>query len=231
MQRYIFADTETTDAGPDAAVCEIGWIETDENFNEISRIESLIDPEKSIDPAASGVHGLTNEDVGHCPTLDEFFHVQTEGCFGSLLDGHIVLIGHNIAFDSRFFKPYIPGKLTEVCTLRWSRKLYPDLSNHKLSTLKYAAHLPRDTGDSHRVMADIQDALNLTMHICRTQGLTLPELVAKSQEPMLIEYMAFGKHKGEHFSKVPKSYLRWMANTMTDMDMDLAHTVAYYLSR
>lgn len=231
MKRYIFADTETTDAGPDAAVCEIGWIEADENFNEISRIESLIDPQKPIDPAASGVHGLIYKDVEHAPTLDEFFHTQLEGCFGSLLEGDIVLIGHNISFDSRFFKPYIPGRLTEVCTLRWSRKLYPDLSNHKLSTLKYAAHLPRGNGDSHRVMTDVEDAKNLASHICRAQGMTLPELVERSQEPMLIEYVSFGKHKGDRFANVPKAYLRWMANNFTDMDMDTAHTVAYYLSR
>ena len=228
--RFIFVDTETTSDDESAAVCEIGWIETDEHFNEVARIESLIDPQKPIEPSASGVHGIVDEDVQHCPTLDEFFREKDQRCFGSLLDGEVVAIGHNVQFDTRFVKPYIPNLAHEVCTLRWSRKLYPDSKNHRLSTMKYLVNLPRNNGDSHRVMVDVEDALNLTKHICAMTGMNLKELVAASAEPMLVERMAFGKHKGMLMQDVPRSYLQWMAREM-QLDKDMAHTVAYYLAK
>lgn len=228
--RFIFADTETTHAREGAAVCEVGWIETDSGFEELGRVESLIDPQSPICPSASGIHGIVDADVQDKPTMGEFFTSNHEMCWGKLIDGDVTLIGHSIAFDKKFLAPYIPNMVGEICTLRWSRRLWPDAPDHKLSTMKYLLNLPRGNGDSHRVMVDVEDALNLTKAICEKAELTLTQLAEESKKPFLVEYAAFGKHKGEHFSDVPKSYLRWMSFNM-EMDKDLAHTVAFYLQQ
>jgi uncharacterized protein (DUF3820 family) len=42
-----------------------------------------------------------------------------------------------------------------------------------------------------------------------------------SADPILLYKCGFGKHLGTLWSDVPKSYLNWAINNMTDMDDDL----------
>lgn len=221
---YYFADSETTDAGPTASVVEIGWIKTDENFQILEQVESLIDPQQMISPGASGIHGLVNADVENAPTLKEFFTEDDPSCHGKLLDSPAVIIGHRIDFDMRFLAPYFATPPIRLCTLRWARKLYPDADDHKLSTLIFALNLPRSPG-AHRVMADIWSAYYLCRHICERTHMTLPELAAASEQPMELAVYPFGKHKGTPFRQVPKSYLRWARENMKDLDIDMSYTL------
>lgn len=226
--RYLFADTETTGVNADDKVVEIGWIETDENFNEIARFESLIDPQRLVAPEASAVHGLTNADLEHAPTIEEFFSEDAEGCYGKLIEEPVVLIGHRIGFDHRFLKPFITNVVQELCTLRWIRKLYPDMGNHQLQTAIFALNLPRSEG-AHRVMADVLTAFHLTQHLCERTGLSLRQLTEASYEPFPMATMPFGKHKGQPIDSVPPGYLRWMLKEM-QLDMDLQFSVEQALN-
>lgn len=221
--RFIFADTETTGVNEDDKVVEVGWVETDENFNIIAQHESLIDPQRFISPESSGVHGLVNADVENSPTIEEYFSLDDPSCFGAPISDPMVLIGHRISFDHRFLKPYFTNIVQELCTLRWFRRLYPDLQNHQLNTSIYALDLPRSSG-AHRVMGDVMTAYHLTKHLCDRTGLGLRELAVASAAPMLVTHMIMGKHKGELITEVPKSYLRWMIDKM-DMDSDLKFSV------
>ena len=220
---YCFADTETTDATPERGVCEVGWVITDENFNILEQVESLIDPQRPIKPSASGIHGLVDSDVASSPTLEEFFSLDEPGCHGEKLPGDLVVLGHRISFDTAALAPFVDGKFVEACSLRWARRVYPDIEDHKLQTLIYALNLPRSTG-AHRVLADVYSAYHLTKHLCEHLGLTLRQYAEASQEPFLLVTMPFGKHKDEKFSAIPSSYLRWIQNNL-DLDGDLKHTV------
>jgi exodeoxyribonuclease X len=228
-QTFIFADTETTDAGPTASVCEVGWIRTDDQFNILETVESLIDPQQMISPGASGIHGLTNKEVEDSPTLKEFFTVSDPTCYGKLLPDNGVIIGHRISFDMRFLAPYFRSPPQELCTLRWARKIYPHADDHKLSTLIYALDLPRSAG-AHRVLADVMSAYHLCRHICERVGMTLPELAQASAAPMEIHTFPFGKHKGVAFSDVPHNYLKWAKREMKDLDQDMLYSIALHLN-
>lgn len=221
---YYFADTETTGVDPSATACEIGWIKTDENFKVLEQVESIVDPEQMISPAASGIHGLVWDDCKSYPTLKEFFTEDDPSCHGKLLEAPAVIIGHRIAFDVRFLGPYFKQPPAELCTLRWARKLYPDADNHQLSTLIFALDLPRSEG-AHRVMADIWSAYYLCKHICDRTGYTLGQLAKASLAPMEVPVLSFGKHKGTPFREVPKSYLGWMRREMKDLDADIKYTI------
>lgn len=224
----IVADTETTCATPERGVCEVGFVFVDKLGNVLSEHESLIDPQKPISPAASGVHGLTNDDVADAPTLAEFFSDAGEGCYGGKLKGPIVVIGHRIGFDTHTLKDHVDGEIFELCTLRWIRRLYPDMDNHQLSTAMFALGLPRPK-DAHRVMSDVYSALYLAKHIAERVGVDLLELARLSQEPFELARYPFGKHKGTPFIDVPKSYLRWARDNLTDIDQDLQHTIKMYV--
>lgn len=228
-QTYIVADTETTDAGPTASVCEVGWIRIDENFNILETIESIIDPGQMITPGASGIHGLTNKDCDAFPTLREFFTEDDPSCYGKMLPADSVIIGHRISFDMRFLAPAFEAPPLELCSLRWARKLYPSADDHKLSTLIFALDLPRSAG-AHRVLADVMSSYYLCRHICDRTGYTLAQLAEASKEPMEIDVMPFGKHKGMKFSEVPKGWLRWARDNMKDLDADMSYTLRLHLN-
>ena len=218
---YMVADTETTDATPERGVCEIGWIVIDENWNILEQVESLIDPQKPISPAASGIHGLTNEDVQDSPTLHEFF--TEPSCYGRNFHGPVTLIGHRIGFDRPAFEPYVNGEVFELDTLRFARFCYPEADNHQLSTLKYALGLPKDQGTAHRVLADVMVTYHLAKHLAERMGMSLPELAERAKTPLPAHSLPFGKHRGEPLAQVPKSYLRWaLSNTQMDEDFVVA---------
>lgn len=229
---YFVADSETTDAGPTASVCEIGWIRIDEDFNILETVESLIDPQQMISPGASGIHGLVNADVQDSPTLEEFFTVDdpTCYCYGKMLPDNAVVIGHRISFDMRFMAPYFSTPPLELCTLRWARKLYPTADDHKLSTLIFALDLPRSAG-AHRVLADVMSSYWLARHICERTGMTLPQLAEASSEPMELATFPFGKHKGVPFREVPRSYLQWALREMKDLDLDMLYTLDLHINK
>lgn len=227
---YIFADTETTDAGPNASVCEVGWIRTDAAFNIIETVQSLIDPQQMISPGASGIHGLVNADVQDAPTLDEYFTVTDPSCFGKLFPDNVVVTGHRISFDMRFLAPYFLEPPQELCTLRWARRLYPHADDHKLSTLIFALGLPRSAG-AHRVLADVMSAYYLAQHICERTGMTLPQLAEASVAPMEIHTFPFGKHKGVPFADVPRSYLQWAQREMKDLDGDMLYSIDLHINK
>lgn len=226
--RYYVIDSETTGIDTNAAACEIGFIEIDEDFNILQSQESIIDPQQLISPAASGIHGLTNKDCETYPTIAEWFSADDPSCYGKPLAGPAVLIGHKVAFDVRFLGEYVDGPFTELCSLRWARRLYPDSDNHQLSTLKFALDLPRE-GTAHRVMADIMATYWLTRHICDRTNMTLPQLAEASLQPMEVQTVPFGKWKGTPFAKTPRSYLRWMSENMADLDMDTRYTLSLQL--
>lgn len=227
--KYFVADTETTGAGPEDRVCELGWIEVDENMGVLSETQSLIDPQYLISPSASGIHGLTNADVESSPTIEEYFSVDDPSCFGRKITDPVVLIGHRISFDHRFLSPYI-NVAQQLCTLRWSRKLYPHGDDHKLTTMVFALDLPRPAG-AHRVMSDIYSAYYLAKHICERTGMTIRQLAEASTAPMEVASIPFGKHKGLPMSQVPKSYIRWALENMKDLDGDLQYTFELALNK
>lgn len=227
---YTFIDTETTDATTERGVVEVGIVVTDENFNVLREAESLIDPQRLISPSASGVHGLTNDDVKDSPTLEEYFSDSGPECYGGLIQGPAALIGHRVSFDTHTLGRFVDGGFTELCTLRWVRRLYPEADDHKLSTLIFALDLPRSAG-AHRALADVYSAMYLAQHICERTGLTLHQLVEASKPPMEVLLMPFGKHKGTPIAEMPKHYIEWALREMKDLDRDLVHTLNLALEK
>jgi DNA polymerase III alpha subunit (gram-positive type) len=240
--RYIVADTETTDAGEGRKACEIGWIEIDEDFNILETVESVIDPDQMIDPSASGIHGLTNKMCAGYPTIEEYFSMAHEACYGHPIEGPIALIGHKISFDLPMLAPFVTGGVAqEVCTLRWARRLYPLAGDHKLGSLVYALNLPTPEGvramdltrrydGGHRVFGDIWFAMQLARHCCERMNIGLRQLTEMSAEKFFVEVMPMGKHKGKPMEEVDKGYLRWMIGNM-EMDPDLRYTVETTLNK
>lgn len=222
--RYYIIDTETTGVSATDGVCEVAFMEIAEDFSFIESAQSLIDPECRIPQGAMEIHGITNQDVEDSPTLHEYFTAKHVACRGKPLQGPSVVLGHNVDFDIRFLKPYLPDLQQPVCTLRWARRLYPHATDHKLQTLLEELNLPKSEG-AHRAMADVLSVFHLAKHLCERMGVTLPELVVQSAIPTRVDLMPFGKHKGRKMTQVPRNYLSWMRRDEKDWGVDMNFTL------
>ena len=114
---------------------------------------TLVDPETPIPPFIAGLTGITNEMVRGAPKFADIAHELL--CF----IGDSVLVAHNSGFDMRFLNVEI-GRVFAgyrianpcLCTVQLSRKLLPDIVNHKLKTV--AEHYSIDLTNHHRANAD-----------------------------------------------------------------------------
>jgi DNA polymerase III epsilon subunit-like protein len=122
-----------------------------------------------------------------------------------------------------------------ICTLKLARYLDPKgiIPQYNLQYLRYYLDLNIEA-TAHDALGDILvlEALFKRIH-AKFKSFGIEEvsgqMIRISQSPILISRVPFGKHRGMHFSEVPKDYLAWLATT--EIDEDLAFTVAYYLNK
>ena len=210
MTRILVLDTETTGLTKDAGVVEIAWVELNQHLDVIDTVYSLIDPQMPISPGASGVHGITNRDVADAPTLDEFFQIVKGNPFDDL--DHVIVVAHNVPFDMKFVSRYIPNLAGTVCTLKCARRVYPDESEYKLQTLRFALGLEVREADAHSANGDVEVCLALLKRMMQDTGLDVDGLIELSSMPMAITKMPFGKHKGVKLADLPADYVYWLLN-------------------
>jgi len=153
--QYVALDVETTGLSPQNGdrVIEIGAVAI-ENQSIIAEFSSLIDIDKRIPWQVQQVHGITNEMLEGEPKPDEvwseFYNFITKS----------TLVAHNASFDVGFLRhefALLGMSLNNrfLCTLKMSRKLYPDLSNHKLETVgRYLLGRSCERMQRHRALDD-----------------------------------------------------------------------------
>ena len=152
--RLAFVDLETT-GGTLAAdrITEVGIIEVDENG--VREWSSLVNPQMPIPAFVQSLTGISNDMVRDAPTFAELaddIHAR--------LDDR-VFIAHNARFDHGFLKQAFSGtghnfRPSVLCTVRLSRKLYPQYERHSLDALVdrhrlHVAQRPRALGDAQLI--------------------------------------------------------------------------------
>ncbi len=127
-------DLETTGAHPvHDRITEIAVIEV-ENGVVRSEWNTLVDPQTSIPSAIQALTGITNAMVAGAPTFAALAADLYER-----LEGRIV-VAHNARFDYGFLKHEFERhglryNARTLCTVRLSRKLYPEHARHNLDAL------------------------------------------------------------------------------------------------
>jgi DNA polymerase-3 subunit epsilon len=112
---------------------------------------SLVDPGVPIPPAIQAMTGITDAMVRAAPT---FSSVARE--VSDRLDG-CIFAAHNARFDYGFLKQEFarlerPFRAKVLCTVKLSRRLFPDQSSHSLDAV--IARHALDIGERHRALAD-----------------------------------------------------------------------------
>lgn len=152
---YVLLDLETTGGTPlHDRVIEIALIRFEDGL-ETERWETLVNPGISIPPFITRLTGISNDMVEDAPSFADVAH----RLYG-FLEG-AVLAAHNVRFDYGFLKNEYRriGALLQhrvLCTVRLSRKLYPQHRGHGLDAIVQRHGLKTDAHARHRAMGDVE---------------------------------------------------------------------------
>ncbi len=150
---FVVFDLETTGAkAPPCRITEIGAYRV-QNGQVTEEFQTLVNPETQIPRFISELTGITDEMVKDAPL---FADIADD--FLSFI-GDSILVAHNSGFDMRFLNFEIGRVFGDyrmanpcLCTVQLSRKLLPNILNHKLKTV--AEHYSIDLVNHHRASAD-----------------------------------------------------------------------------
>lgn len=211
---FVAIDTETADYA-NACPCSIAIV-TVKNNEIVSSASWLVDPECEFNPYAVQVHHITPDDVRAAPTLPEIWPEVLERI------GKLPIVAHNCKFDLAVLRKsvsryglFFPQNRT-YCTMTISRRLLPDISNYRLSTLcdyfgislTNAHDAEADAVACARVMIELQSVYQ------GTRGKTAP---SASPPPSTTAQHTTRKHAYSPYGDVDYSY------TPDTHDFDTSH--------
>jgi DNA polymerase III epsilon subunit family exonuclease len=170
---FVVFDLETTGAkAPPCRVTEIGAYRV-RNGSVAEAFHTLINPETAIPPFITSLTGISNEMVAEAPVFRDVASRFLE------FIGDSVLVAHNAHFDMGFLNHEI-GRVYEdyrvwnpsLCTVQLSRKLLPNIENHKLNTV--ANYFSIELLNHHRASDDAKATAHIFVNLLsdlRTRGI------------------------------------------------------------
>jgi DNA polymerase III subunit epsilon len=149
---YVLLDLETTGGTPQhSRITEIAAVRIEQGV-EVARWSTLVNPGMAIPYFIQKLTGIDDAMVQDAPRFDEVAAQLLK-----LLDG-AVLVAHNVRFDHSFLlqefaRIDIALRVKTLCTVRLSRKLYPQHKGHGLDAIMQRHGLT--TMARHRAMGDV----------------------------------------------------------------------------
>ena len=173
-QTIAVIDFETTGMSPamGARATEIAVVLVQDG-RTVDRYASLMRSGTWVPPFIEQLTGISNRMLAAAPPAAEVMAEVADFCRGA------ALVAHNASFDRGFWQHEMAlaqaeGRLADVdagrhvpefgCTLLLSRRLWPEVPNHKLGTLA-RWHGITATGRAHRALADAEMAAELWLRI------------------------------------------------------------------
>ncbi|CAM3634079.1 exonuclease domain-containing protein [Polynucleobacter brandtiae] len=170
-----FVDIETTGSNFERdRITEVGIVTL--HKGEIDVWEQLINPETCIPSNIQALTGIRPDMVANAPNFEEISRALSKKLEGK------IFVAHNARFDYGFLKASfkrvgIDFKPKVLCTVKLSRKLFPNQVRHNLDTLIQAHQLK--VSSRHRALGDAD--LLLQFWNCCISKLGSEELYAAAQ--------------------------------------------------
>lgn len=171
---FVVFDLETT--GSKSLTCritEIGAYRV-KNGAVIGEFHTLVNPETPIPYFITNLTGIDDEMVADAPVFADVAHNFLE------FIGDSILVAHNSSFDMRFLNHEIGRVFPEyrlanpcLCTVQLSRRLLPEIVNHKLKTV--AEYYKIDLYNHHRAAADAHATAHIFINLLtklKNEGVT-----------------------------------------------------------
>jgi exodeoxyribonuclease X len=218
-------DFESTGMPPDAAVCEVGWVDVrtyDSDPAEIGDpIGMLVNPNRPMPPEARAIHHISDADLAGAPPITTGFLALSKGAPD-------IFVAHHAKFEREFFTG---GETPWICTLKVARRLWPECPSHTNQCLRYWLKVDLDEAlamPPHRAAPDAYVTGFILMEALKL--VTVDDMIAWSSAPSLLPRVTFGKHRGQAWSDLPGDYLSWLVNK-SDMDADTKFTAKHWLEQ
>ncbi len=162
LNEFAALDFETANRYP-TSICSVGVVIV-KNGQIIDKIYHLVKPEPEFyNYFNTRIHGLSEKDTQNARNFKD---VWTE------IDkkiGNLPIVAHNNVFERgclkaahQMYQMYYPNYPIH-CTCQGSRKVYPDLENHKLNTV--AAYCGYDLTNHHNALADAEACAYIAMKV------------------------------------------------------------------
>ena len=163
-QDLVFVDLETT--GGSAAhdrITEVGLVRI-ANGELVEEWSSLVNPERPIPAYIEAFTGISNEMVAGAPRFTEIARIVRQKLRGA------VFVAHNARFDysflrSEFLKSEIDFSAKVLCTVKLSRRLFPEYARHNLDAVMERNGLT--CGARHRALGDAKVLHDFWFKLCR----------------------------------------------------------------
>lgn len=232
----IFLDTETTDRDSAARLVQLAY----KNNLTGQLVNEYFKPPVPISYEAMSVHHITEEMVADKPSFTE--SAQFTDLKKQLQEN--ILVAHNADFDINILRNEGITTPKAIDTLNLSRHLIKS-DNHKLQFLRYFLKLPIE-GQAHDASGDISALEALFWHLKKlleekyslsADQDILDKMFELNRTPILLEKIAFGKHRGMPFQELARQdydYLKWLFNSellkdISEQNRDLVYTLKHYL--
>lgn len=245
MAKYILFDTETTGAGEQDRIIQVGAMVV-HGRDDIESYDELCSTDVPISLEAMEVHNITPDVIENQPPYAQTAFAKK---ILELNQKENYLIAHNISFDLGMLeKEGFQNNYTLIDTLRCAKHLLPQSPYHRLQYLRYALELYKSEGaeaDKLGITIKAHDAIGdvLIMKLLLSKLVQLTQekfagenpmvkLAELTQTPVLMKTFRFGKYRGEEIADIASEdigYIKWMRNNM-DLDEDMLFTLDSYLN-
>ncbi|GGB46842.1 hypothetical protein F3157_12915 [Virgibacillus dakarensis] len=171
--QFTSIDFETANAKRHSP-CAVGIVVANEH-EIIDEYYTLINPLMEFSSFNIAIHGITPSDIASAPTFAELWPTLHKYLADNLV------IAHNASFDMSVIRNTLDyfhlayPELDYLCTANISRRVWPDLSNHKLNTV--AAH-HGIAFDHHHALEDARVAATVFQHAVNQYDGILDSLLA-----------------------------------------------------
>lgn len=152
---FISLDVETTGLSTEYdRIIEIAAIKFSD-CRDVETFNTLINPKRKIPDKATAINGISNDMVKNKPTIYQILPELLQ------FIGDCPIIAHNVMFDIGFIKNTCKRRFKDdnywienqlIDTVKLSREMFPELSNHKLDSV--IKHLNLDIKNRHRALDD-----------------------------------------------------------------------------
>jgi DNA polymerase III subunit epsilon len=151
--KYAFVDVETTGTSSNHdRIIDIGIIVMEDGI-VTKRFSTVVDPESYIAPSIFALTSISEREIKKAPP----FHTIAEEV-AELLKG-ATFVAHNARFDYAFVKRELDNAGIKfqakcLCTVKLSRRLFPEYRKHDLSSL--IERFDFKCSERHRAMPDAE---------------------------------------------------------------------------
>ena len=232
----IFLDTETTGAGPDDRLIQVGYRTTDG-----TDVNELYSTDRKIDIGAMATHHITESMIEGKPRFVD--SPAFEDLKNRFAKDH-VFVAHNAPFDVAMIEKERLHVGPVIDTLKIARALDPNekIESYALQYLRYLLGI-EVKATAHDAWGDIlvleQLFYRLLKKIVDEKGISqdnaIDWMIEESKKPTLYRSIKFGKYAGQKLEDVAETdpgYLRWLLGEKEKEevpDENWLHTLKHYL--